>query len=328
VNTNFGESGVSEYSGSITVVQSIVLPNGTSYTFKYDCDSSTGNSACGSPAGQSGYFGLLTSVTLPTGGTTNYGYTTFTDSYSGKLRWFSSRQTAGWMWSYSPQVISTCSSTQVGCQQKVTVTKPSRDYTVYIFTLNNGAWPVQIQSYDSSSSLLSTVTNTYDFSQPCQFSGCFGAADIRLLTAQTTVYAPSGSLTKQAQYTYDSPQTANVTAIKEWRYYPGSSPTFPSTPDRATYTTYLTTGTNVNRPLKVTVCNNSRSDTTNCPGGGSRVSQTLYTYDSYSSCASGLKSMTGIQNHDDTNFGVTYTQRGNATQILRRVYVPYDAALL
>jgi RHS repeat-associated protein len=312
VNTQFGQSGVTEYSGSLTVVQSIGLPDGTSYTFQFDCDSSTGNPACSTPHGQSAYYGLLTSMTLPTGGTVTYSYTTFNDSYSNKTRWLYSRSTVGGTWTYAPQVISTCTSTQVGCQQKVTVSAPNGDYKVYTFTLNNGAWPVTIQSFDSSSALLETVNNTYDFSQSCPFSGCYGAAYIRLTNSQTTVSAPSGNLAKQTAYSYDSPQTGNITATKEWGYYPSS---FPSTPDRATYTTYLSTGNNdINRPLSVTVCNNSGSDS-DCPGGGSKVQQTKYTYDVYSGCPSGLASITGIMNHDDANFGSGYTTRGNPTLI-------------
>jgi len=321
VRSAFGQSGVTEYSGNIYVIQSITLPDNTRYNFKYDCDSSTGNAACGSPSGQSGYYGLPISVMLPAGGQISYGWTTFTDSYGNKARWLNSRTSAGGLWTYSPQAISTCSSTQVGCQQKMTVTKPYGAKTVYTFTLNNGAWPVQIQSLDGAGNVLSTVNNTYDFSIACPFFNCQGAGYIRLLTSQATVAVPGGaSITKQTTYAYDSPQTGNVTALKEWRYYSGSSPVFPSVPDRATYATYLTTGTNnINRPLKVTVCNNSGSDTTNCPGGGSRVSQTVYTYDSYSSCASGLTSVPGVVNHDDANFGSSYTQRGNPTQIQRWV---------
>jgi RHS repeat-associated protein len=319
VKTNFGQSGVTEYSGNLYVVQSIALPDGTSYTFKYDCDSTTGNSACGSPGGQTGYYGLLTSVTLPTGGVISYGYTTFTDSYNGKVRWLSNRQSAGGTWTYTPHVIlPTCSPTQVGCQQSVTVSKPSGASTVYTFTLNNGAWPVETQSYDSSSRLLATIKNTFDFSQACQYTGCHGAAEVRLLTTQTTMYASgyaSGAITKQTKFQYDSPQTGNITAKQEWAYYSGSSPTFPSVPDRATYTTYLTTGTNdINRPLAVTLCNNSGSDS-QCPGGGSKVQRTVYAYDSYSGCPSGLAVVSGTMNHDDTNFGGSYTTRGNPTQI-------------
>jgi RHS repeat-associated protein len=320
VQTNFGESGVSEYTGTIQVVQNILLPDNTSYTFTYDCYQS-GNAACGSPSGQSGYFGLLSGMTLPTGGTIKYGYTTFKDSYSNMSRWLTSRLSDLGTWSYTPDVISTCSSSQVGCQQSVTVDEPSGASRVYTFTLNNGAWPVSIKSYQGTN-LLSTVANTYDFSNACLYSGCYGAAYIRLLTAQTTVSVPSGSITKQSQYTYDSPQTGNITAVKEWGYYSGTSPSFPSVPDRATYTQYLTTGTNdIDRPVSVTACNNSGSDSA-CPGGGTRVTQTLYAYDQYSSSlcpAGGLESITGVSNHDDTDFGKNYTTRGNPTSIQRWV---------
>jgi len=324
VQTKFGQSGVTEYSGSMTVVQSITLPDGTSYSFKYDCDSSTGNSACGSPSGQTGYYGLLVNTTMPTGATINYTYANFKDSYGNYSRWLTGKWVSGaGSWSYFPQVLSTCSSGQVGCQQQVTVTKPSGAYTITTFTLNNGAWPVKVQAYDSSGNLLSTVTNAFDFSNSCPFQNCHGAAYVRLVTTQTIVPVPgsTGSITKQTQYTYDSPQTGNVTALKEWKYQPGTSPTFSATPDRATYTSYLTTGTNnINRPLSVTVCNNSGSDSA-CPGGGSRISQTLYVYDSYgSNCPSGgLAPVTGVSHHDDTNFGSSNTQRGNPTSIQRWV---------
>lgn len=316
VQTDFGQSGVSEFSGTITVVQSIEQPDGTSYTFKYDCNSGTDNAACGSPSGQNAYYGMLTSMTLPTGGTVSYTYTDFSDVYGNKSEWLYSRTLPGGaLWRYEPSTSDSCSATQFGssCQQEVEVIQPNGDYSVTTFTLDNGAWPVKVVSYNSSSTLMSTTTNTYDFSQACPFTNCHGNSYIRLLSTQTTIPAPSGNLTKQTEYQYDSPQTGNITATQEWSYYPGS---FPSVPDRATYTQYLTTGTNdINRPTSVTLCNNSGSSSS-CPGGGSMVQQTLYTYDNYSSCSNGtIVSVSGIQNHDDTNFGSGYTTRGNATQI-------------
>src|SRR5579885_854194 len=101
VKTAFGQSGVTEFNGTMKVVQSIALPDGTSYTFKFDCDS-TLSSACGSPHGQAAYYGLLTSMTLPTGGVVSFGWMSFSDSYSNKTRWLSSRQGSGGAWSYSP----------------------------------------------------------------------------------------------------------------------------------------------------------------------------------------------------------------------------------
>jgi RHS repeat-associated protein len=312
VSTNFGQSGVTEYTGNITVVTKLALPDGTSYTFLFDCNSGTGNLACGSPSGQSGYYGVLTSMTLPTGGTVTYGYTTFSDSYSNKTRWLTSRISAGGVFTYTPAVVSTCSSTQVGCQQEVTVKKPNGASTVYTFTLNNGAWPVQIQ-FSGSSTLLATVNNTYDFSNACPFVNCYGAAYIRLLTMQTTVPIYEGNIEKQTTYQYDSYLTGNVTVTNEWGYYYAGAgqASFPSTPDRETYVTYLTTGTNdIDRPASVALYDH-----------GSQISQTLYTYDSYAATCpgGGLKGITGMMNHDDTNFGSGYIPRGNLTKTQRLV---------
>jgi RHS repeat-associated protein len=313
VSTNFGEAGVTECNTSctISVIQSIGLPDGTSYSFKYDCSTGSGNPACGSPSGQSGYYGLLTSVTLPTGGQITYGYETFKDAYASYTRWLNSRVSEGGTWSYTPAVVTTCTVGQTGCKQTTTVTKPSGASVVTTFTLNNGAWPTQIQTY-SSGTLVSTVTNTFDFSNSCPLLGCTGAAYVRLTGVLTSITSSAGSITKQTKYTYDTPQKGNVAALQEWKFLPGTSPSFPAIPDRATNTTYLSTGTNdIDRPLTVSVCNNSGTDTY-CAGGGSRVSQTVNTYDSYSG---GLTVKSGIANHDDGNFGGTYTTRGNPTQV-------------
>jgi RHS repeat-associated protein len=312
VITAFHQSGVTECitNCSMTVIQSIVLPDNTSYTFNYDCDPIINGTVCGSQHGQNAYYGLLTGITLPTGGQISYGYTTYFNSYGSASRWVNSRTSAGGTWTYTPQVISTCSSSQVGCQQKFTVKRPNGASTVYTFTLNNGAWPTQIQTYDINGTLLATIGDTWDFSNTCPLISCIGAAYIRKTTEKVSAPTPTGTNTKQTTYAYDSPQTGNITAAKEWKFYPGASPSFPSTPDRATYTTYLTTGTNdINRPLRSTVCNNSGSSS-NCPGGGGLVAQTLNTYDSNS-----LQLVSNIANHDDQNFGTGNTARGNLTKI-------------
>ena len=315
VNTNFGQSGVTECTTGCTipVIQSIGLPDGTSYQFKYDCDENTGIPVCGSPTGQSAYYGMLTSVTLPTGGTITYTYTNFKTPNGDVVRWLNSRTTADGTWTYTPKVIQTCSNLwylidpSYGCgKTQVTVTKPNGASTVTAYTLNNGSWPTQIQSYDTNGTLLSTVTDTWDFSNSCPLQNCNGIAYIRKTAEEVTLPVPGGSITKQTKYTYDSPQKGNITSTQEWGYYPGASPNFPSSPDRTTNVVYLTTGTNnIDRPTSVTVLGKA----------GNMVSQTLTTYDSYGSCPGGLASVTGMVNHDDTNFGTGNTARGNPTQI-------------
>jgi RHS repeat-associated protein len=321
VTTDFKEPGVTEcVKCSMGVTTSIVLPDSSQYTFLYDCDKTTGNPACGSPGGQAAYYGEMISMTLPTGQTIDYGYTNYIDAAGNYGRWLTAKTTGSAMWSYSLVVTK---SAPVNGTQQVTIKKPDGSKDVATFTLNNGAWPTEIQSYDTDgATLLSTVTNTWDFSNPCTLNECFsqGAQWIRRTQTQTTLPVPSGNITKQTAYSYDSPQTGNITAVKEWKYQTGS---FPAIPDRATYTTYATIGTNnnINRPLTQTACNNVTSNPADafCPTGSTTVSRTTITYDNYGgsggNCLANLTLVAGIVNHDDTNFGCSYTARGNATQI-------------
>ncbi len=69
VVTGFRQFGVGEYGGTLTAVQSLGLPDGTSYTFAYDSGIS--------PISPPGFYGLLNSMTLPTGGQVTYAFTTF-----------------------------------------------------------------------------------------------------------------------------------------------------------------------------------------------------------------------------------------------------------
>ena len=317
VYTNFGQPGVMECQSNcmMYVVQSITLPDNSTFSFTYDCDSTTGNTACSSPGGQGSYYGMLTSMTMPTGGQVTYSWNLISDPYSNKHLWLSPRISAGGTWSYTTKNLSMCSSSQVGCQQQITATNPSDDYSVYTFTLDNGDWPVQVLRYNKSKVLFSTVNTAWDFTNACPWYQCHGHVYVRRLSETTTYPIPpyGTNITKKTTYTYDSPQNGNVSAVKQWKFQLGTNPTFPATSDRATYSTYYNAGTNIiNKPLSITVCNNIGTDS-DCLGGGSKVAQTKITYDSYGS--GGLVSITGIMNHDDTSFGVANTIRGNPTQL-------------
>jgi RHS repeat-associated protein len=64
IQTNFGVPGISEYNGTANLVQSIVYPDGSTYTFSYE-----------PTPGYGGYVtGRIASVTLPTGGSISYRY--------------------------------------------------------------------------------------------------------------------------------------------------------------------------------------------------------------------------------------------------------------
>lgn len=302
VSTSFGKSGITEFSGTLTVIQSILLPDGNSYTFGYDSGTTPG------------HYGLLTSVTLPTGGQVVYGYSNFTDSLGNTNRWVTSRASGGGTWQYTPTVNLSCASGGSTCTQTVAVTKPSGDESDYLFTLNNGAWASNIEVFSgshASGKLLESTSNTWDFSQSCTPGTCSGSQNVRKLITTTTLGANGDAniVTNQTQLTYSDPNTSNVSSIKEWKFVAGV--TLPSTPDRETDFTYLATSAYtskniVNRVLSQTVKN----------GSGTLLGQTSFTYDDSGSLVASSPS-SGIEGHDDTNFSISDTVRGNLTTTTR-----------
>ena len=301
VNTAFGTTNL-EYSGTLSVIQSITLPDGASYSFTYDAGTT------------SGHYGLLTSMTLPTGAVINYGYANFTDANSRVARWVTSRSTSDGNWSYIPQVIPPCNS--FNCQQ-VTVTKPSGDSAVYTFLpfLNgHGTWPITVQHYNGSpspSNLLATLNQCWSFSTftngVCSSPAIPPLLYVHKIASTTTVPLPDGTnLNETTQFAWDSTNYGNLVQRSEWNFYSGS---LPAVADRTVSYAYLNTAPYltaniVNRPTAVTTTDKN----------GNIVSQTLYTYD-----GSTLTTVSGVTNHDDTNYGSSNTVRGNLTQVQQLV---------
>jgi RHS repeat-associated protein len=289
-HTNFGQSGVTDVSGSFTAISSIALPNGTSYGFTYDSGTGAGN------------FGLIKRITLPAGGTVDYTYTTFADAYGNKNRWVSTRTPSpGGQWSYAPAVVSNCS--QGTCQQQVTVTKPSpqSDVAVHTFSLNNGAWNSRTDFYTGSSALQMTLLTTYDFSNNCPPNTCVGARYIRA-TENTTQVPSVGSatLTKKIVYQYDDPALANIKEIDEWQWTTGNPG---QSPDRKTLIAYQNSQSYKDRNII-----NRPSSTTVTDGSGNWLSETDIKYDTATP-----NPISGIVHWSDPGTNV----RGNPTKIQR-----------
>ncbi len=263
-------------------------------------------------------------MTLPTGGQITYAWSPYTDSYGIHYQWINKRTTpdSSTGWTYTPQIVSTCGTGQVNCQQTFTVQKPNGDNTVYRFALNGGAWKNQVQTYTgavSSANLLSTVGDCWNFvtitNGVCQYLTTPGspATGVQKLAESTTLPVPGGTtITKTTQYIYDG--YGNMTKIQENKYYTGN---LPSTIDRTTTISYLNTTAYINalilnRPTNVTVTNSSSAT----------VAQTLYSYDG-SSLISGAvgacPAVTGSENHDDTKYGTGNLVRGNLTQVQRLI---------
>jgi RHS repeat-associated protein len=311
VDTNFGKSGVIEYSGAITVITEIDLPDGTKYTFGYD----SGTTA--------GHYGVLNSLTLPTGAEIQYTSNVFADANGNNYDWFIKRVTPDGTWNYSPLVITSCGSGQVNCQQTYTIQKPSQDNIVYTFALNGGAWDSQEQYYTgsvSSMNLVKTVTTCFNFvtitNGQCSYTTTTGspAVDVHQDAVTTTLPIPGQSISSTTEYTWDTNNYGNIVQTAEWLYYTGS---LPSSASRYTTINYQNGSSYIaknilNRPSSVTVQD----------GYGNMIAQTNYSYDGFALISSNVgtcPAVTGMENHDDTNFGTANNVRGNATQIQRLI---------
>jgi RHS repeat-associated protein len=271
-STNFGQSGVAECTGScsVTAIQSIAFADGTSYSFTYDSGTT------------SGHFAELTGMTLRTGGTVSYGYTSITDGLGNHSRWLTSKAVGANAWTFSPQTM-----TQTG--QIVGVQMPSGDQILYTFSLNNGAWMSGAIYSDAVGNNLLILSNTWDTSNGCPISGCSGAAYIRRMTSTTQF--PNG-LKKTITYSYASPVTGQLSEIDESDYSTGTPPVL-----RKTLFSYATLTNTVSKPHQVTVLNASSQV----------VSQTTFGYDESTPTPT-----SGVPQH-----GSPVSSRGNLTSVGR-----------
>jgi RHS repeat-associated protein len=273
-NTSFGQSGVAECTScSVTAVQSIAFADGSSYSFTYDSGTT------------SGHFAELTGMTLRTGGTVSYGYTTFADIPGNHSRWLTSKTTGTNTWNYTPQAVQTTANQTV-------VTEPSGDSISYQFNLNNGAWTTSATYFDHVRGNLVFLTNTWDTSNSCPLnSGCSGSAYIRKTTSKTQF--PSG-LNKTTTYSYSSLQAGQLSEIDESDYSTGTGPIL-----RKTFVNYASLTNAVSKPSQVTIKD----------GSNNIVSQTTYSYDQGT-----LTATSGVPQHSTPT-----ASRGNPTTITRLV---------
>ena len=225
VNTAFNQSAVSEYGGTLTGIQSIELPDGSTYSFTYD-------------SGTNGNYGEMTSMTLPTGGNVSLYYSNYLDSYNNENRWISEENDNNGYTSFTPKVIPPDSKGNL--QEQMTVSGAFAGSRVYTLTLNDGAWNGVTQTYagaPQSSPLLLTVTNNYNFqSYQCSTSYiCNGAEYITASSSTATLNDISPNLTATTCYTYAAPWIGKTSAIQEWDYSGSAvSCTSPPTPNRET----------------------------------------------------------------------------------------------
>jgi RHS repeat-associated protein len=155
VKTNFGCSGIAEYTSTSTVPypSSISLPNGQSYTFTYE-----------TTPGNSGYItGRIQRVTLPTGGYYEYDYGSTNDGISctdGSTVNFTRTISDGtnistWTFTRAPS----------GSNWATTETAPKLPYdsagNQTLYTFNSVGQEITRQIYEGSANLLRTINTTW-----------------------------------------------------------------------------------------------------------------------------------------------------------------------
>jgi RHS repeat-associated protein len=288
-------------SSALTLTQSIVLPNGTAWTFEYN-DRNPGDPS-------SVNYGIPTEVILPTGGTITYTFATFQNGYSWS-RWVTSRTenandgTGPHTWNYAFAGIG-------GTTPTTTVTDPLGNNTVHTFGLfgTSGYFETESQYYQlisGTQKLLKTVTNNYtslnDGNRQYLIAGV-------VPKSVTTTWAANNQVT-QIQTDYDSQSSGtwsygDVIAKREYAYGTGA----PGALLRTTTTqyeafinfTYLTNNL-LNLPSSVQITD----------GGGTQRAYTTYNYDEYALQNSGLQA---AQQLDTSPADGAY--RGNRTSVHR-----------
>jgi RHS repeat-associated protein len=297
IKTNFGCSGVAEYSGTASVPSAIKLPDGTEYQFTYET----------TPANSGFYTGRLASVTLPTGGTISYAYTGSNDGINcadGTAMGMTRTVNPGSSIPQQPSGTWTFARTGSSGAYSTTVTAPQLSYnpaanqTVYAFNSSGQELSRKIYQGTASGTPLRTINTTWA-------SNGTPATTVTILNDNSTQ--------SEIATTYDQTyQTGNLQSMTEYDFGTGQ----PGPPLRQTsYTYYAFDSSNpnmaqyasrniVNIPDQVTI--------QGYPNGSAAVqSLTKIAYDgsTISSCP------TGVAQHDDTNYGCSFVYRGNPTSV-------------
>lgn len=273
VTINIPANGIVPASGgTATMLQSVVLPNGTAWTFQYNDHNSS------EPANVN--YGSLTQVTLPTGGTISYTYETTQGgcapfpllSRSVTSRTLNANDGSGpHTWTYNG----------------LTVTDPLGNDTVHTFTPFGvpaacASFETQTKYYHGSSSagtLLKTVQT--DYKTIFNGNGYFNAPGVVPIRVTTTWPLGSSSLVTKVEYAYDPSGYGDLVQKTEYDF--GSGTFGPLL--RTTNTSYLalSNSTYLTNNLVSLVSSRQVLD-----GGGTQLSDTTYGYDEGSPASSGI----------------------------------------
>lgn len=293
---------VLEYDEGMYVIDSIQLPDGSSYRFSYD----------------EGHYGEMTGMVLPHGGNVSFSYGMSPGIYKGKpTRWVSSYSGSSgsttFQWNYNSS--SSYSELGTGCGQITNTANGSTQKSTFTFSIcNNTILPRKVVHGTTAGVWASTQFFDYDTNTKCPHLGdddryilCTGAIWRNLISTSTIVPsdASGGKKATTTTYAYDIPESGIPTLVKQWDYYTvttdQSIPTPPGNPARQTSQTL---GYSANHALLPTYV--SHMD-----GAGVPLSSVTYGYDD-----SNYVKNTGAT---IPNLDTTYQagNRGNLTSVAR-----------
>jgi RHS repeat-associated protein len=318
----FYGSTIHELVSSRTAVSSIALPNGQSYQFQYE----------------TGTYGGVTQVNLPTGGYITYTWATLSDS-DKTHRYVSSRtvhangQTSTW----------NISRTGTYPTYTSTVTDPLGNQSVYISS-NGAVTSAKIYQGPATGNPIRQYAIDYVADSDPWDDSSFNSQDyttqaVAIRPIRITTTLDDGSVSKKEfdyeTFTYNyhdchdsscmanifpyTTSRGNVTEIREYDFGSGTSGPLL----RRTDNTY---GLNSNSNYLARNIVNKVTQQTTYDGSANQVAQTQYEFDNYVSGDNPLQTTTGAANHDYTNYSSTLTFRGNATRVKR--WRNTDSALL
>jgi RHS repeat-associated protein len=317
-----GPYGLIQESGSIarSLVSSIVLPNGRSYAFQYE----------------TGTYGGLTRIDLPSGAYVTYTWGTFPDG-DRTHRYVTSRTVHVDSQSYPWTISCVCVLMDSHCKTiQSTITDPANNQAVY----NSQSGDITLaQIYQGSA--VGTPLRQYaiDYQGGTSPTGNdIGGVPIRITTTLdngqvskkefdyewfTFTYTQcSDSYGGCTPGTIGSTSRGNVTEIREYDWGSGASGPLMRRTDNSylhnSNSTYLTYNI-VNKIISQTVYD----------GSGTQKAQTQYEYDNYvptGADSNPLLSTTAVAQHDYTKFSTSFIYRGNATRVKR--WRDTDSALL
>ena len=319
---------IQEYTGSRNAISSIVLPNGHSYLFQYE----------------TGTYGGLTRIDLPTGAYITYTWGTIYNAQDGDhaFRYVTSRTlhlgAQSFTWNFS---LNCPEANSIGVICTNTVTDPLNQQSVYN-VFDGAITTAKIYSGSATGTPLRQYDVTYaNFGNEYQSD----AEETLQLPTRATTTLENGLVSKK-EFDYDtvnyslsvcddgdpnddcqvdpntgllftSPETSsrgNVVEMREFDWGTGA----PGALLRRTKNAYLHDSNSnylnaniVDKIITQNICNG----TVSCAGTGDQAAQTQYEYDNYVAGDNPLQAATGAAEHDDTNYGTAFTLRGNATRV-------------